>query len=36
VIEWDDSIPELDVLLEECRKARSVEARVLGEQRACA
>ncbi|MGD0948759.1 MAG: DUF692 family multinuclear iron-containing protein [Candidatus Binatia bacterium] len=30
LIEWDDQIPELDVLIAESRKAASVEAQVLG------
>jgi uncharacterized protein (UPF0276 family) len=30
LIEWDDRIPDLDVLVAESRKAASVEARVLG------
>ncbi|MFI5399286.1 MAG: DUF692 domain-containing protein [Candidatus Binatia bacterium] len=30
LIEWDDQIPELDVLVAESRKAASVEAQVLG------
>ena len=30
LIEWDDHVPELERLLEESRRAREVEAEVLG------